>query len=67
MVVDPSANQPNEALGLGEDDAIDGSLPTQLSDQPGVGPASSLRTMARQLMLVPANPCSSRVLLSGNL
>jgi hypothetical protein len=26
-----------------------------------------LLTMARQLMLVPANPCSSRMLLSGNL
>jgi hypothetical protein len=26
MVVDPSANEPNEALGLGQDDAIDGGL-----------------------------------------
>src|SRR5215211_6701216 len=42
MVVDPSANEPNKALGLGEDDAIDGSLPAQFSDQPGVGPVQLL-------------------------
>jgi hypothetical protein len=42
MVVDPSTDQPNEALGLGEDDALDGGLPAQLSDQPGVGPAQLL-------------------------
>jgi hypothetical protein len=42
MVVDPSIDQPNEALGLGEDDAIDAGLPAQLSDQPGVGPAQLL-------------------------
>jgi hypothetical protein len=39
MVVDPPADPRDEALGLGEDRAVDGRLAAQLSDQPGVGAA----------------------------
>src|SRR5215216_6803896 len=59
MVVDPSADQANEALGLGEDDAIDGGLPAQLSDQPGVGPVQLLEDDGQA---VDAGPCQSVLL-----
>jgi hypothetical protein len=42
MVVDPPADQADEALRFGEDDAVEGSLAAQLSDQPGVRSAQFL-------------------------
>jgi hypothetical protein len=43
MVVDPSADERNQALGLGEDDRIDRSLTAQLGDQSAVGSVEFLQ------------------------
>jgi hypothetical protein len=39
VVVDPSTDERNQALGLGQDDPIGGRLAAELGDQSGVGPA----------------------------